>query len=372
MSHSRIYASLFATTGMSLFSLYNANLAQTKNWLKIKYPEIYNIFTPCSKERKIKELNFLNTMQNGDILAKVITNTFYTKKDLWDDHLQQLKNYSYRPDLRQTRLSDQDYSNFPYKYIHMKNEIVQLTEKKLTQHYTHTKKTSTTLISAKLNNRLFRNSSVALGFDVNHCFIKAMLIQNGSTYSREWVSTNKIKVEDYQKSWRSYSYTNIETFKSKITTEHNEVLANLSKEALVGIIIHESYKNFDKELVDLAEQRQKDVSTKLNKELPILIYHPSNHRINCAVKIYDEYKQRLHTLSSKINHATLQEILTDEAKNQFNSTLNQFSYFASRNDSKKILNQVKPLIEDLKNIKAIHLYDTLAEFSENCKKMDLV
>ncbi len=215
-----------------------------------------------SEESKVREL-----IESHHGLLKII-NPYH-----WNDMLEQLKDYTYRPALR-LKTSGQES-----KYVHATGEIVSVApEKKKKEAYHSTKKNSATLLSPLLttptvgSNTYLKDklhTSVGLLFDSRHCEIKGMFRENMTTYQKQWVSSFK-NAQTYANSHRSIVFTDLEEFKEATLFDKrlNEVLAKFTREALVAVVI----VNDTPEEHKVARRYALGIYNELHIDLPIYRY----------------------------------------------------------------------------------------------------
>ncbi|WP_342219467.1 hypothetical protein [Rickettsiella endosymbiont of Miltochrista miniata] len=222
-----------------------------------------------------------NSVSNNKVLAKVIKPKDYPL------FIKQLENLNYRAHLRKP------IANPTHKFVHLSGEIVTYIKKKCpNKEYTHTKKTSTTLLSSLNNTLLFgerhniASNLVGFLFDQEKCKIKARLTQDSGTYNHGWIG-NKPTVLNYQTYMRGRNEIDEEAFIIKIqeTDQTNEVLAQLNKDALLAIVIGQDTD----ETRNLAITRQNEIKEKFSIVLPIIFYSSSEK----SIKLY-EWKEILY------------------------------------------------------------------------------
>lgn len=209
-------------------------------------------------------------------LVKVI------RPNCWGFFVRQLENPNHRQFSSHRQIS---VNNMTMKFVHLTNEVIFYQKNrhpKPKANYTHTKKTSTTLLSSKLITPL-HSSEGALLFDSRECQLKALMLSNANSHEHKWVGS-PLNANNYKTSIQDVNETNKERFITKIHTSHsmNEVLAKLNKEALRAVIIQNN---------TLAErlqaiQRRDEIESKFSIHLPILFYKPKQ-----ALKIYTQKEQ---------------------------------------------------------------------------------
>ena len=226
------------------------------------------------------------TILNNEALAKLI------KPKDWQLFIKQLEDLNYRAPLRKP--VPKQISCPTYKFVHCTGEIVPYQGKRCPkEEYTHTKKTSTTLISSKKNTPLFGThhdialDSVGLLFHQGKCKVKARLLQDSGTYEHGWIGNEKT-VNDYRASMQAINEIDETSFKDKIQnkTRTNEVLAKLNKEALLAIVIAGRDTT---EARQLAILRQCEIRNKFSIVLPIIFYNSSQK----SIKPYEWEKNTL-------------------------------------------------------------------------------
>ena len=178
----------------------------------------------------------------GEVLLKII------KSKDWPEFKRQIGDYNYRADLRD---KEQDKSEAQDKYVHlkgqtlseMKEEYKDHTERKKDHPYEHTIKQSLSLLSMNYDTAVFGEHDpdrplVGLLFSKEHSIIKAMLLRDLGTFGRKWVGS-KEEVAKYAKEMEKINVTDFKTFKEEIEKNPqrlNEVLAKLSREAMLGVV----------------------------------------------------------------------------------------------------------------------------------------
>lgn len=200
--------------------------------------------------------------------------------------MQQLENPSYRgASLRVSAPATEPH--VIKKFVHLTGKIINYKKNrhpKPKENYTHTKKTSITMLSAKLITPLFCLDSGLL-FDRRQYQVKALFLKNASTYQHKWIG-DEISVNNYKTSMQGINQTSENRFRDKIQTSHtmNEVLAKLNKETLRAVLIQ---KNTIEERLQ-AIQRRDEIKSRLSIHLPILFYAP-----NQALKNYTQKQQEI-------------------------------------------------------------------------------
>lgn len=254
-------------------------------------------------ERKIK---------SNQVLIKVV------KEKNLPALLNSLLNYKQRPPLR----IPIDSATVTHKFFHLSGEVKPyLKIRKPGIQHLDTKKTSTTLLPTDMSSVIFgeKHTStplVALMFDQSKCRIKAMLKYDRGTFKREWVGTEET-VSDYIKSLnRSHlNFTDIAKFQAHVnqSSSVNEVLACLSRDALIGIAIA---KDTPKARL-LAIAYQSDIRTTLGILIPIVFYNRTLGNITTFTS-HDEIETKnqlncLREYSSKSQVMALREKINSKA-----------------------------------------------------------
>ncbi|MEN9916396.1 MAG: hypothetical protein RLY40_328 [Pseudomonadota bacterium] len=210
---------------------------------------------------------------NNQVLMKVI------KPKDWPLFIEQLANVNYRPALRKFVLHP------THKFVHLTRQIIPYhkdIQKKRQKNYTHTKKTSTTLLSSQRNTPLFGThhckgiNLVGFLFDRRKCKVKARLLQDSGTYTHGWLG-NEPQIEAYQ-TWikdRNVIDENLFILKIQGADQTNEVLAQVNKEALIAIVIGLDTP----EARSLAILRQTEINKKFSILLPIVFYDSSQRTL---------------------------------------------------------------------------------------------
>lgn len=231
--------------------------------------------------------NMLNKINNYEVLYKVIP------PDDFDKYIASFNDYSTRPNILRKKKP-----NATHKFFHLTGEIKEYQAKS-----THScdkqsiKKNSTTLLSPELVTPVFGEQHqdgrplVGLLFDFKQCIVKAMLKYDRGTIEHGWVGTKK-EVEQYKKDFENLNYTDLEEFKKAIqhNPRLNEVLAEIPKEAIIGIFM----RNTTLKARETALEYASKVKATLNLDLPIYHYDKvdktllpcSNDRIEQHIKFY--------------------------------------------------------------------------------------
>ena len=242
-------------------------------------------FQPIPMFQNQKVENYFNTafekvvegVLNNQILAKVI------KPHDWLMFICQLTNVNYRAELRKPILCP------THKFVHLTGEIIAYGNRGKSRklfaaaaYYTHTKKTSTTLLSSQRNTPLFGTQHrkalnlVGFLFDQKKCKVKARLLQDSGTYEHRWLGS-EAEVEAYQTWIQNRNVIDECVFIRNIqeADKTNEVLAQLNKEALMAIVIGQDTP----EARQLAISRQTEINKKFSLLLPIVFYDYSQRTL---------------------------------------------------------------------------------------------
>ncbi|WP_342146388.1 hypothetical protein [Rickettsiella endosymbiont of Aleochara curtula] len=214
-------------------------------------------------------------------LAKVI------KPNNWRFFMKQLANPKHRESSLRKSVPITDGTK---KYVHLTDKVISYQKDrhpKPKTNYSHTKKTSTTLLSPHLLTFLFSSDGGIL-FDRRQCQVKALLLRNAITYKHKWVG-EETSVNNYKSSIQGINETNEQRFIEKIqtTSTMNEVLAKLNKEALRAIIIQ---SNTPTERLS-AIQRRDEIESTFSKRLPILFYEPAQKSLKTYTLLAQERDQ---------------------------------------------------------------------------------
>ena len=212
---------------------------------------------------------------HNQILAKVI------KPNDWSLFICQLTDVNYRAELRKLIVHP------THKFVHLTGEIIPYgnrgkSRKLFAADYTHTKKTSTTLISAQRNTPLFGThhlkalNLVGFLFDQKKCKVKARLLQDSGTYEHGWLGSES-EVEAYQTLIQDCNVIDERVFIRNIqeADKTNEVLAQVNKEALMAIVIGQDTPAARQ----LAISRQTEIYKKFSVLLPIIFYDSSQRTL---------------------------------------------------------------------------------------------
>jgi len=234
--------------------------------------------------------NILDLTKEENTLIKIIKD-----KD-WPDFYNQISDYNYRSPLRK-KITKTDTSQFPYKYVHMTNQIVPYKGKRKVKNSKYTKKTSAALISKKMNTVVFGEhdpgrSLVGLLMDLRKCKLKAMLTQDRNTFSRGWVGTEK-EVNDYKKLMEGRSYTDVNKFREAVRQNPhilNELLVGISREAIMAIVIATDTP----ESREAASNRQRQLLFNLQINVPIVYYDRPLQKIRMLFSFRDKLDKELN------------------------------------------------------------------------------
>lgn len=233
---------------------------------------------------------------HNQVLAKVI------KPDDWLLFIRQLTNVNHRAELRKPILHP------THKFIHLTGEIIPYRNrgkfrKLFAPDYTHTKKTSTTLLSAQRNTPLFGThhlkalNLVGFLFDLKKCKVKARLLQDSGTYEHGWLGSES-EVEAYQTLIQDCNVIDERVFIRNIqeADKTNEVLAQVNKEALMAIVIGQDTP----EARYLSISRQTEIYNKFFLLLPIVLYDSSQRTLKLFewqdILTYKSLQQKKHNL----------------------------------------------------------------------------
>lgn len=240
-------------------------------------PAYFNLLlTPKNHIPQLKVLERYNkAAEQASLIAKAQANEVYVKivaPDRYADYLKQLSDYTHRPPLRA------EVPNAAFKLVHATGQVVayQRHQNKNKPPYTHTKKSSATLISDSLHTPVFGShaSRVLVGYLFNKpdCVVKAMFKQDQGTYVHHWLASTEASARQAANLIPNYLYTDEELFKQQVnnpaTGITNEVLLKVSKQAILAIVI----ANLTQEARRIASERQKDALEKLGMNVPIAHY----------------------------------------------------------------------------------------------------
>jgi hypothetical protein len=191
----------------------------------------------------------------------------------WQFFVDQLENLNDRPKLR-------DKIDSPtHKFVHLTEEIVPYQKKRRQKaNYTHTKKTSTTLLSPQIATSVFGENFdttrllVGLLFDQKRCQVKAMLLKDSGTVRHTWLG-KETDVSHYKFAIAKINQTDQDLFVKEVShkAHHNEVLAKVNKEAMCAIVIARDTP----EARCIAIERHSEIMKKFSIDLPIIFYTSS-------------------------------------------------------------------------------------------------
>ena len=263
------YHGVYSKVGMTLLTMNNmrtvlSGVANTVLWPTAAIDDV---------------LSLLALIQSGNCLMKVVATSTV------DLLLDALADYTVRPAMRKPKSS-----GGMCKFNHMTDTIEIRPPIRIKYPKPRTRKTPVTWVSPQLQTPLFGlhhelKGMVAIAFNRKACVIKAMLASDVGTYHRGWVGAES-KVADYAQSILPFNFTDETAFIQHIETSGlvNEVLAELTKEALEAIVV---CIDSDRSRV-IALQYQAKVKAKLNIELPIVFY---DHTAQVLVPYYIEAKK---------------------------------------------------------------------------------
>ena len=226
----------------------------------------------------------LDCFYQGRALIKIIRNDVSKN---WPDFLLQLNDYKIRDPKLRNPVNRSAFNSEYVKFVHMQNIFVeyrsqqqQAQNKKEKKYDDGTKKTSLTAISSQLHTKLFgsfgffedKRELVGIVVDKEKLLkIKALLSRDFHTYARGWVSNKLNRVIAYANNVECFSFTDWEAFMKRIDDlpyQVNEVLAKITRESVVGIVIG----RFTKEAEKIALQRQADFAKVFGRHLPVVVY----------------------------------------------------------------------------------------------------
>jgi ankyrin repeat protein len=246
-----------------LLSRDNNRVAAYINLLKTEPAQIPDLVLDEVPELVLK-------IRKNEILIKIIA-----PRDHYD-FIEQLKDYHYRPALREK------IANPKYKLVHLTGEVVayQNHNPKNKASYTHTKKSSATLLSSTLSTPVFGQHDpnrplVGYLFNKKDCVIKAMMRQDKGTYNHQWLTQTEEEAKNAAHLIPNYNFTDEQAFLNVINTDPdrtNEVLVKVKKEALVAVVVARK----DSNSISIAKERQKEARDKLGLDLPVVFYDSNN------------------------------------------------------------------------------------------------
>jgi hypothetical protein len=209
-------------------------------------------------------------ISQNKILLKIIAPELHAR------YMAQLQDYNFRPTLRETIIAPK------YKLVHLTGEVVVYDNQRQKNKppYTHTKKSSATLLGKNLKTPVFGHhhaSRPLVGFLFNKedCIIKAMLKQDKGTYHHQWLTHTENEAKNAAHLIPNYNFTDESAFLNEINTDSsrtNEVLVKVKKEAIVAIVIARK----DSNSISIAKERQNEVRDKLGLDLPVVFYDSNN------------------------------------------------------------------------------------------------
>lgn len=232
----------------------------------------------CLQLAKVKAL-----ISGSRALVKVV------HPDHLDDFINAVANPVYRHQVRIT--IDKASNRYTHKFVHLKGTIEPYHYlPKSSQHkYTHTKKTSMTLLSSRhCDSYLSKQAGVAFLFDFDLCQIKAMLKYDAPTFTRKWLGDENT-VRQYSETvlHKRVNYTNVNEFVDDVNqSSHllNEVLAGVNTKSCIAVLI----LFLDDSSRRCARDYQQKYYSATSIELPIMYY---DRLFNC-VRHYDEVAQK--------------------------------------------------------------------------------
>lgn len=223
-------------------------------------------FFDCSthSENDVAAQRAFDCIKESRGLIKII------KSKDWQFFVGQLENLNDRPKLR-------DKVDSPtHKFVHLTEEIFPYQKKRRQKtSFTHTKKTSTTLLSPQKATAVFGENVdttrllVGLLFDKEQCQIKAMLLKDSGTVRHSWLG-NETDVTYYRSIMAKANQTDQDLFVKEVThkAHHNEVLAKVNKEAIRAIVIARDTP----EARRIAIEHHTEIMKKFSIDLPIIFY----------------------------------------------------------------------------------------------------
>lgn len=206
-------------------------------------------------------------IQESKGLIKII------KSKDWQFFVGQLENLNNRPKLRD------EVDSPTHKFVHLTEKIVPYQKKRRQKtSFTHTKKTSTTLLSPQKATSVFEENLgttrllVGLLFDKEQCQIKAMLLEDSVTFRHRWLG-NETDVAYYKSVIAKANQIDQDLFMRELRHKayHNEVLAKVNKEAIRAIVIARDTV----EARRVAIERHAEIMRKFSIDLPIIFYTSS-------------------------------------------------------------------------------------------------
>lgn len=213
-------------------------------------------------------------IQSNKALVKVI------RPEYWKLFMRQLEDLNHRES--SLRQSVNEGTHNMKKFVHLTGEIIPYHKKRRCKlEHTHTKKTSTTLLSRNLNTPLFgqlysEHTLVGLLFNQRQCVVKARLLHDFGTHSHLWVGKEGT-VNSYKAVMQEINQIDEKQFIeiTKDNAQTNEVLAKLNKEALQAVVIGQDTLEARREAVKYRDE----IKSKFSKNLPIIFYNSSSRKI---------------------------------------------------------------------------------------------
>lgn len=281
---------------------------------------LYNLDT-----KNYLENDVLRQLRLGQVVVKIFSN--YKN---FSQHIQSLKDANFRiPNIRMKK------SNATTKWVHRNNEFIPYPVKVTKQDYLQAQKTSVTLISKKLNTRLFNTRSedntpcVGIAYKADAEKDKAWLLKDRGTYMHDWVGSFN-NVRSYAQRMTDINFTDYSEFQRAIDNQPqvtNEILTHLNRDRVLAIII-----GIDSPTArELAERYRQQVKEHLHLDIPIIFY---NSRLKHA-----------HPLSDMKGMQQVEESIGD-----FSWTAELFTDFAKRyevdkNDCESLNNLIRMVLK---------------------------
>ncbi len=251
-----------------LLSRDNNRVAAYINLLKTEPAQIPDLVLDEVPDDEVPDL--VLKIRNNEILIKIIAPEHHAQ------YMAQLQDYNFRPTLRETIIAPK------YKLVHLTGQVVdyEYHRHKNKPPYTHTKKSSATLLSSTLSTPVFGQHApnrplVGYLFNKKDCVIKAMLRQDKGTYKHQWLTQTEEEAKNAAHLIPNYNFTDESAFLNEINTDSsrtNEVLVKVKKEAIVAIVIARK----DSNSISIAKERQNEARDKLGLDLPIVFYDSNN------------------------------------------------------------------------------------------------
>lgn len=243
------------------------------NGSPVPFTELFSLSTHLAHREQDIERDYFAAQQASTCIQQTKGLVKIIKPEHWQFFIDQLENLNKRPKLRDT------VYNPTHKFVHLTGEIVAYQKKQQQKTTpTHTKKTSTTLLSPQLNISVFGENDnkprllVGLLFNWDHCQIKAMLSTDSGTFKHKWLG-NKTEVTRYKSKMRKINQTNLASFVEEVkhSFRHNEVLAKVNKEAMRAIVMARDTPKAR----SIAIKRREQIRETLAIHLPIIFYNTS-------------------------------------------------------------------------------------------------